>query len=159
MRRLLWAAALTAALSAGAWAADPGLYPGAKLDPEITKKAQAAAPMGMGPSSVATTTDSFEKVMAFYKAAGTEMKLPTRPGQPDTGYERELPTTLKPGKPDGTGMKVKQVIIILDGAADLATSKNWVSVTRPFIFNARPEGDRLVYEDVRDITAIIVSKK
>lgn len=159
MRRLLWTAALTASLSTAAWAADPGLYPGAKLDPEITKKAQAAAPMGMGPSSVATTTDSFEKVLAFYKAAGTEIKIGGRPGQPDTGYERELPTSLKPGAPTGGGLKVKQVIIILDGAADLATSKNWVSVTRPFIFNARPEGDKLVYEDVRDITAIIVSKK
>lgn len=158
MRRLLWAAALTAVFSAGAWAADPGLYPGARLDPEITKKAQAAAPMGMGPSSVATTTDSFEKVMAFYKAAGTEVRIGQRPGQPDTGYERELPNSLKPGGP-GSGIKVKQVMVILDGAPDLATSKNWVSITRPFIFNARPEGNKLIYEDIRDITAIIVSKQ
>ena len=34
LRRMLWAAALTAVLSASAWAADPGLYPGAKLDPD-----------------------------------------------------------------------------------------------------------------------------
>ena len=152
MRRLLWVAALTATLSSVAWAADPGLYPGAKLDPDITKKAQAAAPMGMGPSSVATTTDSFEKVMAHYKAAGTEVRI-------GAGYERELPSTLKPGAGPGSGIKVKQVMVILDGAPDLATSKNWVSITRPFIFNARPEGDKLIYEDIRDITAIIVSKK
>lgn len=155
MRHLLWAAALTATLSTAAWAADPGLYPGAKVDAAITKKAQAEAPMGLGPSSVATTTDSFEKVMAFYKAAGTEVRI----GGPGAGYERELPSTLKPGAGAGSGLKVKQVMVILDGAPDLATSKNWVAITRPFIFNARPEGDKMVYEDIRDITAIIVSKK
>ncbi len=158
MGRLLLMTVLIAGLSIAAWAADPGLYPGAKVEADITKKAQAAAPMGMGPTSVATTSDSFEKVMAFYKAAGTEVRIGQRPGQPDTGYERELPSSLKPGGP-GSGIKVKQVMVILDGAPDLATSKHWVAITRPFIFNAHPQGDRMVYEDVRDITAIVVSKK
>jgi len=152
------AAGLTAAgLATTALAADPGLYPGARVDAEATQRAKQMAPGGDGPDAVATTADSFEKVLAFYAAAGTEVRLPRRHGQPDTGYERELPSGIKPGSA-GSGIKVKQVMVILDGAPDLMTSKNWVAITRPFIMNTRRDGDRLVYEDVRDLTAIIQSK-
>jgi len=158
MKGFLAAAALLAGLSGGAMAADPGLYPGAKLDPEVTRKAAQAAPGGVGPDAVATTTDPFEKVLAFYAASGTVVTFPPRRGQPDTGHERELPAAATPGKFVGSGIKVKQAMVILDGASDLTTSKNWVAITRPFIFNTRIEGGRYVYEDVRDITVIIQSK-
>ncbi len=157
MRKILMAGALLASLVTPSLAADPGLYAGARVDAAATALANQQAPGGKGPSSVATTTDSFEKVMSHYKAAGTEMMMPRLPGQPDTGYERELPSSTKPGAP-GSGIKVKQVLIILDGASDLATSKNWVAVTRPFIMNMRIDGDRIVYEDVRDVTVIVQTK-
>ena len=157
MRMTVAACALLASLTAPSLAADPGLYPGARVDAAAIALANQLAPGGKGPDLVATTTDSFEKVMAHYKAAGTEMTMPWRRGQPDNGYERELPSSTKPG-PLGSGIMVKQVIIILDGAADLATSKNWVVITRPFIMKSRVDGDRIVYEDLRDVTAIIQSK-
>lgn len=159
MRRMLTTTALLIAFCGPGMAADPGLYPGAKLDPEVTRKAKQAAPGGQGPDAVATTTDTFEKVLAFYAAAGTVVTIPARRGQPDTGYERELPAAVTPGKFVGSGIKVKQAMVILDGASDLSTSKNWVAITRPFIFNTRIEGGRYVYEDVRDVTTIIQSKE
>lgn len=165
MRRILWAAALTGSLfggawNTGAWAADPGLYPGAKHDAEITRQAQLAAPMGSGDAvSVAVTSDSFEQVLAFYKAAGTEIRLSPRPGQPETGYERELPADVKGGKMPGTPLKVKQVVVLLDDAQDLTDSKNWVTIIRPFLFDVTLEGERFNYKDVRDITVILQSKQ
>ncbi len=61
--RILWAAALAATLSTNALAADPGLYPGAKLDAAITAQARKASPTGAGPETITAniTPDSFER--------------------------------------------------------------------------------------------------
>jgi hypothetical protein len=160
MRQFLWAAIITAGLSAtAAAAADPGPYPGSRVDPDIARQALEAAPLGRGPAAVLVTSDSFDQVLAFYKAAGTEVRLPTRPGQPDTGHERELPADIKGGKPLGPPLKIKQATVLLDGTKELTDSKNWVTIIRPFIFNVTLVGERFVYDDIRDITVIVQSKE
>lgn len=156
-------AAVLCLLALPVMAADPGLYPGAAIDPALGRKAQEeAAAQGLPQTGakveIATSADSFEKVLDFYKAAGKEFRLGVRPGRPDPGYERELPGTVSPGGPP-SGLKVKQGIIILDGADSMATSKDWVSVMRPFIFSSRLEGNKFVYSDVRDITVIVRTRK
>ncbi len=159
--RILWAAALVASLTTSAWAADPGPYPGSTLDPDITAQARKASPTGKGPETTTarTTPDSFEKVLDFYKAAGTEVRMMAEPGQPHVvGYERALPGEIKDGKIVASDRKVKQVVVILDDAPDLRFSKNWVSIIRPFVFDVAIEGDRFVYKDLRDVTVIVQSK-
>lgn len=160
--RILWVAALAAVLSTSALAADPGLYPGAKLDPDITEQARKASPTGAGPETITAsiTPDSFEKVLDFYKAAGTEVRMMSDPGQPQiVGYERALPGEIKDGKIVASDRKVKQVVVILDGAPDLRYSKHWVTLIRPFVFDVAIEGDRFVYKDVREVTVILQSKE
>lgn len=39
------------------------------------------------------------------------------------------------------------------------SSKLWIKVQRPYIGSVKMEGLNVKYEDVRDITAIIVSEK
>ena len=155
MRSTLRATGLLLLVASAALAADPGLYPGAKVDQELARKAKEEAratglPDTGAQSEIATTADPFEKVLAFYAAAGQEFRMPSPRGAADTGYERELP---------GGGPKVKQATVILDGAASIATSKDWVSITRPFIFSTRMEGGKMIYTDVRDVTAIVRVRK
>lgn len=150
-------------LALPALAADPGLYPGATVDPALGRKAQQeAAAQGLPQTGakveIATTTDSFEKVLAFYQKAGKEFRLGVRPGKPDPGYERELPGSTVPGGPP-SGLKVKQSVIILDGADSMATSKDWLSVMRPFIFSSHVENGKFVFSDVRDITVIVRTRQ
>lgn len=160
--RILGAAALAALLSGNALAADPGPYPGATLDADITAQARKASPTGAGPETITAniTTDSFEKVLDFYKAAGIEVRMMSEPGQPQiVGYERALPGEIKDGKIVASDRRVKQVVVILDEAPDLRFSKNWVTLIRPFVFDVAIEGDRFVYKDVRDVTVILQSKE
>jgi len=108
---------------------------------------------------VLTTADSFEAVLAFYMSRGKEMRLPPLPGQAPAGYERELPGGVRRGT-NGmevlpSGIKVKQVIFMLDGAATISASKDWISITRPFVGEMVHEGDLFKYKDVRDVTAIL----
>ena len=122
------------------------LYPGAAKytppDTEETREAAKALPPGTT-STIYTTNDSFEKVVAFYKSFAKEYKMPgMRAG-------RKLPS----------GQDLKEMYLIFDGAADIVASKSWAKVQRPFIGDVDFKGGAPVYKDVRDITTIIVAEK
>jgi hypothetical protein len=88
---------------------------------------------------VYTTTDSFEKVYAFYKALYKEHVWPTRP----------------PALP--SGKEVRWAFFILDGGKDLAHSKYWLKIQRPFIGTVGEEDGE--FKDIRDLTAIQTIRK
>jgi hypothetical protein len=120
-------------------------YPGAvKYTPDTkeTRVAMQSLPPGTT-STVYLTNDSFEKVVAFYKASAKEYKIP---GMPEGG---KLPT----------GQELKKTILIFDGAADIATSKNWATVQHPFIGSIGSKGGLPGYNDIRDVTAIMLAEK
>ena len=102
-------------------------YAGSKLDADATREASAAAPGKQ--SEVYTTPDSYEKVCASYKALYKEYTMM------HTG------TTLPSGK------DVRWTFFILDGGKDLASSKYWIKVQRPYVGGA--DG-----KDIRDLTVI-----
>jgi len=102
-------------------------YPGAKLDEKGSREASAAAPGKQ--SEVYTTGDAFEKVSAFYKGIYKEYAMPNS--------SPKLPS----------GQQLKWAFFILDGGKDLASSKYWMKVQRPYVGGA--DG-----QDVRDITVI-----
>lgn len=113
------------------------VYPGAKLDEQTTRQANAMAAQAKqhGKSSIYITKDPFDKVFAFYKGIGKEINMPHSSG-----------TTGKPKKFEKYDLW--EAYFILDGAQDLSTSKCWVKVQRPFIG-----------EKVRDVTGILVMEK
>jgi hypothetical protein len=83
---------------------------------------------------VFTSADSFEKVYAFYKDLYKEFPTPY-PMQ-------KLPN----------GQPVKWAFFIIDGAVDLAHSRNWVKVQRPYIGTL---GDSDAdFKDIRDVSVI-----
>ena len=162
MKRVVWLIlGMSLALPAQAqWV----MYPAATRDQALEKAVEERnKALGMPPSAgrqtIAVTTGSFEKVAAFYAPRGKEYLVPLMPGQPSNGYERELPTEIRRKNRStvefiGSGIKAKQVIILLDGAADLSESKDYVSISRPFIFDAKREAGKMVYQDIRDVTVI-----
>lgn len=114
------------------------LYPGAKLDEPATqesREAAAAAKMTRVRPTVYTTPDSFAQVCSFYRNIATEFPQPRASG-----------TTGKPKKYETHDLY--EAYFIFDGAKDLAGSKLWVKVQRPFIG-----------EEVRDVTAIVLTEK
>jgi len=125
-------------LSCVAFAADFKLYPGAKIDEKVTKEANesaAVAKMSGTKATIYTTTDSFQKVASFYKGIAKEYAMPRASG-----------TSGKPKKYEK--FDLWEAYFILDGAKDLASSKLWVKIQRP-----------LIGDNVRDLTAIVVSEK
>lgn len=108
-------------------AQDLKLYPGAKLDEKSSQEASAAAPGKQ--SEVYTTADTFEKVYAFYK--GT--------------YKEYTMSSASPKLP--SGQQIRWAFFIIDGGKDLATSKYWMKIQRPYVGGA--DG-----QDVRDVTII-----
>lgn len=120
------------------FAADFKPYPGAKVDEMATKEsneAARAAKMSNVKATIYTTKDSFQKVSSFYKGIATEYMMPRSSG-----------TTGKPKKYESYDLY--EAFFIFDKAKDLAGSKLWIKVQRPYIG-----------EDVRDVTAIVVSEK
>lgn len=114
------------------------VYPGAKIDEKTTKEANEAAQgakMSNVKSTIYTTTDSFPKVSSFYKGMSKEYIMPRASG-----------TSGKPKKYEKYDLY--EAFFIFDDAKDLASSKLWVKVQRPYIEN-----------DVRDITVILVTEK
>jgi len=165
---LLRAALLAAILAApGAAMAQWAAYPGSARDAALEAKAgQAAQQAGMDAgmtSTIAVTPDSFEKVIAFYRTRGKDVMLPKPPGQPAAGYERELPGGFRRGASGmeviPSGVKVKQVIFILDGAADISGSKDSISIMRQLVGEMVGRDGLLSYPDVRDVTAIVRAQK
>ena len=139
-------ALLILALTTGAAAQGFKIYPGATKytppDTKETREARAALPPGTT-STIYTTNDSFEKVVAFYKGFGKEYQMPgMRAG-------RKLPS----------GQELKEEYLIFDGAADIVASRSWAKIQRPFIGDVSLKGGVPEYKDVRDITTIIVAGK
>ena len=54
-----------------------------------------------------------------------------------------------------SGLRVKQARVILDGAADIGESRDWLATARPVVPLPDPDGTRFTYGDVRDVTAIV----
>jgi hypothetical protein len=102
-------------------------YAGSKLDEKATREATAAAPGKQ--SEVYTTVDAFDKVYAFYK--GLYKEYPMRSSSP------KLPS----------GQQIKWAFFILDAGKDLASSKHWMKIQRPYVGGV--DG-----QDIRDITVI-----
>jgi len=89
------------------------------------------------------SSDSFEKVVAFYRGIGKEYKPNTKPVEP------ELPQ----------GQHLQKTFLILDGAANLVSSRKWVSVQRPFLGSVRLKNGQPEYGDVRVVTEIVLTEK
>ncbi len=130
-------------------AADFKPYPGAKIDERATQEANrmaAGSKMGKAPkSTIFTTSDSFEKVFDFYKGMANEYKMPYQ----KEGKIKKLPSS----------QELKEAYFILDGASDLMSSKLWIKVQRPYIGRVKMEGFQSKYEDVRDVTAIVLAEQ
>lgn len=107
-------------------------YPGAQLDEKLSREASAAATDRE--SKVYTTSDSFDKVYAFYKGLYKQ----------DTG--------MPPGPKLPSGQQVQWAFFLIDGGKDLSTSKHWMKVQYPML--AGPDG-----KDVRNVTHIHVVRK
>lgn len=122
------------------------VYPGATKstapDNKESKEAAKSLPPGTE-GSVYFTSDSFEKVVAFYKGFAKEY---TMPGMKKGG---KLPS----------GQEMMSAFFIFDGAADIATSRNWAKVQRPYIGSFKMNGMTPEYSDVRDVTAIVVTQR
>lgn len=117
-------------------------YPGAKLDDAATSEARAATANQPGVDvSVYLTSDSFDKVFAYYKKSGKEYK-------PIGARARKLPN----------GQELRDAFFILDEAAGLATSKRWVKVQRPYIGHYGLAKSGAGKNGIRDITAIVATR-
>jgi len=101
-------------------------YAGSKIDEKASSEATAAVPGKQ--SEVYTTGDAFDKVYAFYKALYKEYSMSGSPKLP-------------------SGQQIKWAFFIIDGGKDLASSKYWMKVQRPYVGGA--DG-----QDIRDITVI-----
>ena len=115
------------------YAGDFKVYPGAKLDEQLTKEAvqQAAQANVDSKPSIYVTDDSFDKVYSFYQVIGKEYQMPyAKPGK-----VQRLPS----------GKELKAAFFIFDGASDLAGSKQWIKIQRPYIGPGMKEGPDRTY--------------
>jgi hypothetical protein len=129
MQRFAWfwvvAGLLLASVNVLCLAQDFKPYPGSKLDEKASREASAAAPDKK--SDVYTTNDAFDKVYAFYKGLYKEYMMPGQPRKLSSGLE--------------------WAFFILDGEKNLASSKHWMKIQRPYVGGA--DG-----KDIRDITVV-----
>jgi hypothetical protein len=147
MRSLILALALAAsALSAGGGEKAFKLYPGATQytppDTEETRQFTSA----LRPDTKITaylSNDSFEKVVAFYRGLGKEYS------------GRKAPVVDK--LPNGN--RIRKTFVILDGAPDLLSSREWIRIQRPFVGSATREEGKPVSREVRDVTEIVLTEK
>lgn len=94
--------------------------------------------------AIYVTPDAFEKVAAYYRGMAKEYSMPGREAKGSI----KLPT----------GQELKEAYFIFDAAADIGTSKLWAKVQRPYIGAIKFEGGTVRYEDVRDVTAIVLAE-
>lgn len=118
---------LLAAASLNCTAQDFKPYAGSKLDTADSHAASAAVPGKE--SEVYTTTDSFDKVYAFYK-----------------GQYKEY-TAMGPGRNLPSGQNIRWAFFLLDNAKDLQTSRYWMKIQRPYVGGSTGQ-------EIRDITVI-----
>ena len=93
------------------------MYPGAKLDRASTDEAKAAAAAEPEVEvTVYTTSAPFDKFYGFFAKNGREFKV-------IGSRMRKLPN----------GQDLRDAFFILDGAENLAVSKRWVKLQRPYL--------------------------
>ena len=129
MRRVVFqaiAGIFLASASVGLLAQDFKPYPGAKHDEQVSQHATAAAPGKQ--VDVYLTSDDFDKVCAFYKDVYKEYTMPRRKGSS--------------GQP-------KMAFFLIDGAADLGSSKYWAKVQRPYLDEGGKAQELTVIQTIR----------
>jgi hypothetical protein len=116
-------------------------YRGARLDAAATEEARrAAGAAGVWEVSVYTTSDSFDKVYTYYKSVAYEYQVLGK-------RTRKLPN----------GQELRDAFFLLDDAKELASSKLWVKIQRPYIGAGLARGSGAA--DIRDVTAIVQSQR
>ena len=119
------------------------VYPGARIDQAATNTARTVASSRPDfETTVYTSTDSFDRVYAFFKRTAKEYKVI------GSGV-RKLPN----------GQTLQDAFFLLDSAPSLADSKRWVKIQRPYIGEYGLAHGTPTKDDVRDITAIILVRK
>ena len=125
---LAWLTVFLVSTSAFGIAQDLKLFPGSQRDEKASREASQAAPGKE--SQVYTTSEGFDKVFAFYKAA----------------YKQD--TTMRATGPKlPSGQQVQWAFFLIDRGANLATSKYWMKIQRPYVGGT--DG-----KDIRDVTVI-----
>jgi hypothetical protein len=150
MKMLFALALLIFSLSGPVVAADFKPYPGATVDEAATRAARqdaAQSPLQLKEMviTIYLTNTPFEKVAAFYRGLAREYKMP---GSQDRGPQK-LPS----------GQELKAAYFIFDGSPDLVTSRRWAKVQRPYIGDMKMVGRTPQYQDVREVTVIILSEE
>lgn len=133
-------------------AAEFKIYPGATIDQKATKDAtEVLKQSGMtGRATIYTTSDAFEKVVAFYKGMAKEWQMPRGEGE-------EAPKLR-------AGGVLRETYFIFDGAKDITTAKLWIKIQRPYFgkmkasMSPNPKYAEDMYEDIRNVTAVTVSE-
>jgi hypothetical protein len=123
------------------------VYPGARVEEVYeAKQSETNNKMSKAPKVIIfTTTDFFENVVAFYRGAGREYRMPGSSGKPI-----KLPS----------GQELKEAYFIFDNAADIMTSNHWIKIQRPYLSRERTkDGFQGKYGAVREVTAIIEEDK
>jgi hypothetical protein len=119
--------ALLAFTSAAGMAQELKLFPGSHLDEVASSEASKTVPGKE--SKVYTTSESFEKVLAFYKAEYKQVSMP--------GADHKLPS----------GQQIQWAFFIIDGGTKLSNSNHWMKIQRPYVGGS--DG-----KDIRDVTVI-----
>lgn len=119
------------------------IYPGAKLDKAATQQAK-TGPVAQPDAEVAvyTTADGFDRVYGFYQKSGKEYKT-------IGSRARKLPN----------GKELRDAFFILDDGRDLVTSKRWVKIQRPYLGQYGLGRNGAGENDIRDVTAIVMTRK
>jgi hypothetical protein len=120
--------ALLAFTSAAGIAQELKLFPGSHLDDNASGEASKTVPGKE--SKVYTTSESFQKVFAFYKGA---YKQDT--SMPSAGPK--LPS----------GQQIQWAFFIIDGGTKLSNSNYWMKIQHPYVGGT--DG-----KDIRDVTVI-----
>jgi hypothetical protein len=125
------------ALSTTAVAQDFKPYPGSEVDAAASRQASAAASDLQ--YEVYTSSDSFDKIYAFYKDTYREVHAPFLWQKPPDGKE------------------LKWAFFVLDAANDLTHSQYWMKIQWPYIGRV---GDRdAEFKDIRDVSAIQIVRR
>ncbi len=108
-------------------------FPGSRLDEKASAEASQAAPGKQ--SQVYTTSESFDKVLAFYKGA----------------YKQD--TSMRSAGPKlPSGQQIQWAFFIIDGGANLSNSNYWMKIQHPYVGGT--DG-----KDIRDVTVIQTVRK
>jgi hypothetical protein len=149
---------------AAADAAEFPLYPGAQYDAALSQKnIEQVKRFGLGAalshSAAYLTPDPFDAVLAFYRKIAREYAMPGRAAD----HRLVLPAEIGRG-PGGfteipSPVVVHEAFFILDNAADLSHSRQWLMIARPIIgqmsIEPQPQnGLRFHYRDLREATVI-----